>query len=208
MPVYKAWCHQSGGCQGGTGAAELPQWWGTWGTCGQQCLMGWWGQLGTALFNQQRLSTHSSSQSHSWGNQCNKTVTKMAEQPRNTWSEVQHGWAWRLQLKVTCNSCSEASEQFKIGNIAGEWGWQLLYLMGRCCQQRGGWAMAGGTMIMGDDDVGRCWGQHPTPWQNISSPLESSGREEKNPLVHRAQVLVGAGQFVYCCKVWPQINHG
>lgn len=42
-------------------------------------------------------------------------MPEMAEQPRNTCSEVQRAWAWRLQLKVTCNSCSEASEQYKIG---------------------------------------------------------------------------------------------
>lgn len=97
------------------------------------------------------------------------SVTEMAEQPRNTWSQVQRGWARRLQLKVTYSSCSKPSEQYKIGNIAeGGWGWQLLYLMGRCCQQRGGWAMAGDTMIMGDDDLGPCQGEHPTPWHSIS----------------------------------------
>lgn len=56
-------------------------------------------------------------------------------------------------------------------------------------------------MIMGDDDLGPCQGEHPTPWQRISCSLELSGGEEKKPLVHRAQVLVGAGQFVYCSKV-------
>lgn len=61
--------------------------------------------------------------------------------------------------------------------------------------------MAGDTMIMGDDDLGPCQGEHPTPWQRISCSLELSGGEEKKPLVHRAQVLVGAGQFVYCSKV-------
>lgn len=56
-------------------------------------------------------------------------------------------------------------------------------------------------MTLGDDDLGPCWGEHPTPWQSINCPLELSGREEKKPLVHRAQVLVGAGQFVCCSKV-------
>lgn len=41
--------------------------------------------------------------------------------------------------------------------------------------------MAGHTMIMGDDDLGPCQGEHPTPRQSICCCLELAGREEKKP---------------------------
>lgn len=135
-------------------------------------------------------------------------MTERAEQPRNTWSKIQCGWAWRLQLKVTCNSCSEASDQYKIqSNIKRG---ILQWLEDGAGSSHTWWE---GVASKGEAEP---WQETPGSWEMMiwdparvsiqhhgrgSIVLQSWLGESPKPLVHRTQVLVGAGQFGYCSKV-------